>query len=674
MATKQITAADTGIGKPIVIGFFVILLSMIALIAIGLNFMYQANQRLHQIVEHQNVKTHLANTIQTALSRRALSMHVVTVTKDDFEKDAERMRFDEHGAAYVRARDAIEKMQLSAQEKEILDAMRQLTKIARPELEAVMNMSFSGHQQDVMDLLRTDAMPKQRRIGEQAEAFIQLQQTQSRIALRNAEASYARAKILMLLLGFCTIALGLGITRIVSRRVSNQGRQLAVQANFDVLTNLPNRLMLLDSLTQKIASVGTNKSGFAVMLLDLDRFKEVNDTLGHECGDVLLKEVGRRLMETVRHDDIVARLGGDEYVVVLDGLSRQEVTQIAEKLIAALEQPFHIEQQSIDISASFGITIYPEHGQSPSALLREADIAMYVAKRSGGGYIVYSPEQEKLSRDDLSLKSELREAIHNDQLVLYYQPKINHHQHRIIGLEALVRWVHPQRGFMPPDAFIPLAEQAGLIGALTRWVLKAALRQLADLHARGHCISMAVNLSASNLHDPDMVDTIIDLMRETHVPPKFLVLEITEGAVMASPSVGISNLHRLNKAGISLAIDDFGTGYSSLAYLKQLPVNELKIDKSFVLNMCNDDNDAVIVRSTIDLAHNLGLKVTAEGVENQDTWEILSVLGCDTSQGYFMSKPQAADRLDQWLKDSPWAVGSNSAFPDAQFWARVKSA
>ena len=674
MVTKQTTVPDPGIGKPIIVGFCVILLLMIALIGIGLNFMYQANQRLHLIIEHQNVKTQLANTVQTSLSQRALSMHVVTVIKDEFEKDAERMRFDEHGAAYVRARDALDKMRLSAQEKEILASMRQLTKIARPELEAVMNMSFSGQQQDVMDLLRTDAMPKQRRIAEQAEAFINLQQAQSRAALRNAEDAYVQAKILMLLLGFCTVSLGVIIARIVSRRASKQGRQLALQANFDALTNLPNRLMLLESLAQKIAGVGSKKAGFAVMLLDLDRFKEVNDTLGHECGDVLLKEVGRRLKETVHHDDIVARLGGDEYVVVLDGLKQADVAQIVGKLIAALEQPFHIEQQSIDISASFGITIFPEHGSTPSALLREADIAMYVAKRSGGGYMMYAPEQEKILRDDLSLKSELREAIQSDQLVLYYQPKINHQQHRIIGVEALVRWIHPQRGFMPPDTFIPLAEQAGLIGALTRWVLKTALRQLADLHSRGHCISMAVNLSASNLHDPELIDTIISLLRETRIPPKFLILEITEGAVMSSPSVGISNLHRLDKAGISLAIDDFGTGYSSLAYLKQLPVDELKIDKSFVLNMCNDDNDAVIVRSTIDLAHNLGLKVTAEGVENQDTWEILTVLGCDTSQGYFMSKPLAIDRLEQWLQDAPWAIGANTAFPDAQFWARVKSA
>lgn len=674
MTVQQTTTTDSGIGKPIVIGFVVILLSMIGLIGIGLHFIYQATQRLHLVVEQQSVKTQLANTIYMALSQRALSMHVVSVIERDSEKIAERKRFDEYGATYARAREAIEKLQLSAPEKDILSSMRQLSSIARPELEKVMNISLSGQEPDQLDLMLTDAMQKQRRVAEQAEKFILLQQSQSRASLRQADASYAQAKLLMILLGICSVILGAIITRIVSRLVSKQGRQLVVQANFDALTHLPNRQMLLDRLADKIAKPNTTQISFALMLLDLDRFKEVNDTLGHECGDVLLKEVGRRLMETVRQDDLVARLGGDEYVVVLDNLNRLEVAQIAEKLILALEQPFHIEQQSVDISASFGITLFPEHGRTPSALLREADIAMYVAKRSGGGYMVYAPEQEKISRDDLSLKSELREAIHGDQLVLYYQPKINHQQHRIIGVEALVRWIHPTRGFMPPDTFIPLAEQAGLIGSLTRWVLKTALKQLADLHARGHCISMAVNLSASNLHDTDLIDYIIDLLGEIHISPRFLVLEITEGAVMSSPSAGISNLHRLDKAGISLAIDDFGTGYSSLAYLKQLPVDELKIDKSFVLNMCNDDNDAVIVRSTIDLAHNLGLKVTAEGVENQDTWEVLTVLGCDTSQGYFMSKPLSIDRLEQWLKDSAWVAGAQTAFPDAKFWARIKSA
>lgn len=674
MLSKQCIEEKAGIGKPIIVGFVIILGLMIAMTAIALHFGAKANTRLHLVVENQNVKTHLASTIQTALEQRALSMHAVSILTNSMEKAAERRRFDAYDAVYAAARNRLEQMPLSAEEKSILANMRQLTKSARPDLEAVMDLALSGQQEAMLNKLRASVMPKQRRIVEQADAFIRLQQIQSDAALHNADATYARIKKLMLTLTLCTISLGLLITYIVSRRVSNQGRQLTMQAMYDSLTNLPNRLMLVESLAQKIASSKCIDDSFAVVLMDLDRFKDVNDTLGHEFGDVLLKQVGRRLAETVRPDDIIARLGGDEFVVVLNGMTQQDVAQIAEKLIVALEQPFRIEQQSIDVSASLGITLFPDHGQTPSTLLREADIAMYVAKRSGGGYTIYAPEQEKMSREDLSLKSELREAIHDNQLVLYFQPKIDHQKHCVMGVEALVRWMHPQRGFMPPDLFIPMAEQAGMIGALTRWVLKAALQQLADFHAKGQRLSMAVNLSACNLHDSELIDNIIALLQETHVPPQYLVLEITEGAVMSSPKDGIRNLHRLDAAGISLAIDDFGTGYSSLAYLKQLPVDELKIDKSFVMNMYNDDNDAVIVRSTIDLAHNLGLKVTAEGVENQDTWEILTLLGCDTSQGYFMSKPQPAENLARWLAESPWSIGKPAAYPDQMFWLSVQSA
>ena len=674
MLAKQGIQEKSGIGKPITIGFVIILGMMIAMTAIALHFGAKANTRLHMVVENQNVKTHLATTIQTALEQRALSMHAASIMTNSVEKTAEKRRFDEYDAAYMRARDRLEQMPLSAEEKSILADMRQLTKSARPDLEAVMDLALSGQQEAMLNKLRASVMPKQRRVVELADAFIRLQQMQADAALHNADATYARIKKLMLTLTVFTVSLGLLITYIVSRRVSKQGRQLTLQAKYDALTSLPNRLMLVEGLAQKIADTKCNDAAFAVVLMDLDRFKDVNDTLGHEFGDVLLKEVGRRLAETVRPDDIIARLGGDEFVVVLNGMTQQGVAQIAEKMIVALEQPFRIEQQSIDVSASLGITLFPDHGQTPSTLLREADIAMYVAKRSGGGYTIYAPEQEKMSREDLSLKSELREAIHDNQLVLYFQPKIDHQRHCVMGVEALVRWMHPQRGIMAPDLFIPLAEQAGLIGALTRWVLKTALQQLADFHAQGQRLSMAVNLSACNLHDAELIDSIISLLQETHVPPQYLVLEITEGAVMSSPKDGIRNLHRLDAAGITLAIDDFGTGYSSLAYLKQLPVDELKIDKSFVMNMYNDDNDAVIVRSTIDLAHNLGLKVTAEGVENRDTWEILTLLGCDTSQGYFMSKPQPAESLARWLAESPWSIGKPSAYPDQVFWLSVQSA
>ena len=659
MSTKPYIAPDTRIGQPIILGFFISLTLTVALTVVGLSYISEANRQLHTIVETQSVKTQFAGALQMALAQRSQSLQMALLSPEAAEKLAAKARFEASDAATLRAYHNLQKLPLTAQEQALLSSIQKLINDARPELQAAT--------------LHRDAMPKQRRMVEQAAAFMRLQQEQAHAALHDADSAATKAKALMLILSACTLAFGLFITQFVCRRVNAQGRQLAAQAKYDGLTSLPNRVMLVERLAQKITQAARDNTSFAVMLMDLDRFKEVNDTLGHEFGDVLLKEVGQRLLETVRPDDIVARLGGDEYVVVLHDLKRCDVAQIAEKVIAALEQPFPIDQQSIDVSASLGVTLFPDHGQTPSTLLREADIAMYVAKRRGGGFALYSPEQEKISRDDLSLKGELREAIHGNQLVLHFQPKIDHRQHRVMGFEALVRWAHPQHGFMPPDKFIPLSEQAGLIGALTRWVLKAALYQLADLHAQGHRLSMAVNLSACNLHDPRLVDNVVALLQETGISPQYLVLEITEGAVMSSPSDGIRNLHRLGDAGVSLAIDDFGTGYSSLAYLKQLPVDELKIDKSFVMNMHNDDNDAVIVRSTIDLAHNLGLKVTAEGVENRDTWEILTMLGCDTSQGYFMSKPQSAEHLSQWLVESPWAISAPVEYPDADFWRSVQS-
>jgi EAL domain-containing protein (putative c-di-GMP-specific phosphodiesterase class I) len=341
-------------------------------------------------------------------------------------------------------------------------------------------------------------------------------------------------------------------------------------------------------------------------------------------------------------------------VVLLHKVAEKDVPTVAGKILGALDLPFHWQNQSIDLGASMGIALYPSQCDSASSLVRCADIAMYTAKRAGHGYALYAPNQERVSRGDLSLKSELREAIHSDGLSLFYQPKIDHRQRRIVGLEALVRWKHPQRGFLPPDKFIPLAEDAGLIGPLTHWVLKTAITELAVLHAHGHLLSVAVNLSARNLHDVELPNVIRAFLTECNVSAEHLTLEITESAVMANPSDSLSTLTALDRMGVTLAIDDFGTGYSSLAYLKRLPVDELKIDKSFVMDMETNESDAVIVRSTVDLAHNLGLKVTAEGVETEGIWEALTTLGCDCSQGFFMGRPMTAEKLGGWLADSVW--------------------
>jgi diguanylate cyclase (GGDEF)-like protein len=646
-----------GIGARIAAGFLVVLVLMASLAVVGLRHISETNKRLKDIVENYNVKTELATSMQAALRERALSMHSLSVLTDPFEKDAEVQRFDAFGTAYVVARQRLEQLPLSKEENTILDRIRRLTREAQPMVQAVVDRSMTGGGAEVFDHIRNTAMPKQRELADEVNVLIQLQRELTAKAVRSAEDSYIRVRYLMLLLGASTLFTGLVIAFFVSRRVSRQAEQLVTQALHDPLTTLPNRSLLKDRLEQAIALSRRSKRSFGVMLMDLNRFKEINDTLGHNVGDELLREVGKRLRHTLRAEDTVARMGGDEFIIILHGLTEASVPSFANKLHGALEPPFLWGKQSIDISASTGIALFPLHSEDPGSLIRYADIAMYAAKRSGRSYVVYAPEHERTSRSDLSLKSELREAIQLNRLALNYQPKVDHQSRSVIGLEALVRWNHPQRGLLLSDEFVPLVEEAGLIGALTHWVLRAALAQLAALHAKGYRLTMSVNLSARNLQDMDLADSISVLLAESGVAAESLVLEITESAVMFNPSDGLAILTRLDQMGISLAIDDFGTGYSSLAHLKQLPVDEIKIDKSFVMDMGENENDAAIVRSTIDLAHNLGLKVTAEGVETRRAWDTLTRLGCDHSQGYYMSRPLPADRLIEWLEGSPWTKG-----------------
>ena len=651
-----------GMGIRIGLGFILVLALMGALSAIGLRYVAEANQRLKDIAEKNNVKTELATQMQSALRERTLSMHTLPILSDPFEKDAEVQHFNAQGALYIKARQQLEGMPLSLEESRTLARILELTRKVQPEVQAVVEMSvFDDDQTKIFDRIRSVAMPRQRAIAEQVRALLELQRAQTAAAVSNAQLSYNEMRNLMVGLGTSALILGMLIAVFVSRRASQQARQLANQAMYDPLTGLANRSLLNDRLEHEIAISDREQSSFGVALMDLDRFKEVNDTLGHDVGDELLCEVGRRLKQTVRAEDTVARLGGDEYVVVLHNLDAADVSAISNKMLTALDQPYLWQGQSIDLGASLGISLYPSQCADASELLRCADIAMYAAKRSGNGHALYAPEQERTSRGDLSLKSELREAIQSDQLSLYYQPQIDHGTQRIVGLEALVRWNHPQRGFLAPVKFITLAEEAGLIGPLTRWVLKTSLNQLASLHRKGYHLDVAVNLSARNLHDRELPAHIHTQLAESGVAPEHLTLEITESAVMANPNEGLVILTELDRMGVTLAIDDFGTGYSSLAYLKRLPVDELKIDKSFVMEMEANENDAVIVRSTIDLAHNLGLKVTAEGVESGTAWDTLGKLGCDYSQGYFMGKPMPIEELENWLLESAWAGTAKQA-------------
>jgi diguanylate cyclase len=451
------------------------------------------------------------------------------------------------------------------------------------------------------------------------------------------------------LASFAAAAVGLSALGVFLLLVVGYQRRLVRQALHDPLTGLPNRELLADRVGQAIRTADRDLRPAALLLLDLDRFKDVNDTLGHHHGDQLLIQVSQRLGRALRGADTVARLGGDEFAVLLPGATADGAGAVADKLRTALQQPLSIGGVALDLDASIGVAVYPEHGSDAAELLQHADVAMYVAKQAHVGFLVYDPAVDKHSPKRLALLGGLRRALDRGELVLHYQPKADVRSGRILGVEALVRWQHPEHGLLGPGEFIPLAERTGLIHPLTRWVLDAALDQATRWRDAGLRLSVAVNVSTRSLLDPTFPDQVAGQLTARRVPPGLLVLEITESAVMAEPDHALDVLGRLHTLGVGLAVDDFGTGYSSMAYLKELPIDELKIDRSFVSQMATSPSDAVIVRSTIDLGHNLGLRVVAEGVETQHAWDELAALGCDTAQGYLLGRPVPAAELEQQL-------------------------
>ncbi|HLZ30315.1 MAG TPA: amino acid permease [Chloroflexota bacterium] len=423
------------------------------------------------------------------------------------------------------------------------------------------------------------------------------------------------------------------------------------QALHDGLTGLPNRTLLQDRVSQAILAAQRENAPLSLLLVDLDRFKEINDTFGHHYGDLLLQQIGPRLRGVLRAADTIARLGGDEFGILLPTTDAQNSFGVAQHLVEMLKAPFDLDGQMVEIDASIGIASYPTHGSDTATLLRLADVAMYVAKRAESGIVVYTEEQDHNSAEKLALGGELRRAIDNCELLLHFQPKLDMRAGTLVGVEALVRWQHPLRGFLPPDEFIPLAEQTGLIYPLTQWVLEAALRQHQTWREMGLDIPVAVNLSRRTLHDPRVPELVAQLLAQYAVPPSALILEITESSLMADPQRASENLTELRALGVRMSIDDFGTGYSSLDSLKDLSVDELKIDRSFVRAMATDARARAIVRAIIDLADALELRVVAEGVEDRATWDVLAGLGCDTAQGYFLCRPIAAAELEAWIAD-----------------------
>lgn len=434
--------------------------------------------------------------------------------------------------------------------------------------------------------------------------------------------------------------------------ISKREQEIRHLAFWDPLTNLPNRAQFTIFLNESIVAAKQRDQHVFVLMMDLDRFKHVNDIMGHSFGDALLKAVGERLQAQVENTHTsaqVARLGGDEFAILLPHSDLIQAQAIARNILRSLEHPLTLDAQTVDLGAGLGIAGFPMHAADGEALLSMAEVAMYTAKQLRNGAVVYDPALDQASEQSLSLLTELRNALEGNEFLLYVQPKLDLATGAVVGIESLMRWVHPDRGLVFPDEFIPFAEQTGFIRNLTQWVFEQSASLCADLQLAGTPLKISVNLSTRDLSDPELPQKFAATLARFKVRATSFCLEITESAIMDDPARALHTLELLHGMGAELSIDDFGTGYSSLAYLKRLPVDELKIDKSFVLNMVNDEGDTKIVRSTIDLGHNMGLRVVAEGIESAAIWHLLDHLGCDQGQGYFMSKPIAAEQLAAWM-------------------------
>ena len=441
--------------------------------------------------------------------------------------------------------------------------------------------------------------------------------------------------------------------------IRDRESEILYQSRHDALTDLPNRSVAVQAVRDAALS-GDPDAPFAVVLLDLNGFKSINDSLGHAIGDDVLRRIAKRLQSVRRRNDLIARLDGDEFMLLLANTNERRARNVAKRVLRQLSEPVAMDDVQVRVSGTVGLAVWPEHGRTPGKLLRRANMAVYEAKRERQAISTYTPGEDEKQQRRMQIVQDLPDAIRNGDLSLFYQPKVEMQSRRVVEVEALARWTHPELGFVSPADFVPLAEQSGKVQLLTRWALKEAMNQARRLRKEGIDILVAVNLSALDLLDPELPDWILNALAERDLPASCFGLEVTESAVMDDPSQASRALRRLRDHGLGVAIDDFGTGYSSLSQLQCLPVTELKIDRSFVTPLTGESEAPAIVESIVNLGHVMGLQVTAEGIEDLETWGMLEALGCDKAQGYLMSKPLSGHALMDWLKVLPAIDALNS--------------
>ncbi|MBI1284901.1 MAG: EAL domain-containing protein [Thiobacillus sp.] len=629
-------------------GFLTQLLLILFVTAIGLRQLAETTANLDEVVDVHMRKQNLTKSMVIAARERTMIMLMLPRIDDPFELDALLMQFNLNGSKFVMARDALRQLPLSAREQELFALQGQKTRVAQPIQDQVIDLFSANFSQDAVDLVLNRAIPAQDDVMAVLSQLDAETQESALAARQRANQEQKVAHHWMLALSGFALLIGVLVAAFVLHYTGRVGRERERLATEDALTGLPNRMLFMDRLQQSLLRAERHDTLVGVMFVDMDRFKRVNDTLGHASGDQLICEVARRLRTTARAEDVVARLGGDEFVVVVSDVAEiRHILQIVEKMLAAVAAPCRIAERELFCSCSIGVSVYPNDGRDADSLLKHADTAMYHAK--GGGrnrFQLYDPAMNALAEERLALETDLHYALERNEFAFHYQPQVNLETGRIPAVEALIRWNHPSKGMLAPGVFLEMLEETGAIVNVGRKLLESACRQTAGWHAAGYAdLRLAINLSGKEFWHEDLIPSIAVALDRSGLPPHALEIELTEGIFMEDINNAVKRIHTLKALGVSVAVDDFGTGYSSLAHLKRFPLDILKIDRYFVNDIHTAPVNAALISSILALSRGLDLGTVAEGVETEAQLESLRTLGCQVMQGHLFSPPVPAEQV-----------------------------
>lgn len=646
----------------VISGFAVILVLAVIVAVLGLIRIADSNRHVERIVSQNNVKSELLHTMKKALHERRSLLQLLPQLHDEFKQNEAYLSFSQYGADFAAARAALEKMPQTPEEKEIQAGVRQLALQAQPFVLEAIELAMKGNAATAQAIVENQINGIQNLLARELDKLLELQKQATEAAVSDTGQSFEKTRLHILLLASLAIGLGLFITPMVIRKANHQARALQQQVMFDSLTKLPNHMLFTDRLQHAILSARHEQRSFGLFIIHVDRFQEIRGRFGAATGDQVLQFVAACIQSCLNEPDTLARIEGEKFGVLrMNMLDPDDSIEIVKKIRATLSEPFEISHHRLKLTASIGVAMFPYHGDDSDTLFHATNAALEVAQRNPRGYRIYSADMTQGADDRIALLAELRQAIENDEFVLHYQPKIDFKNAKINGVEALVRWSHPTEGLLSPERFIPLAEQTGLIKPLTLRVFIAALRQQKDWSEAGFSLPMSVKVSADNLLDPEFPQQMEDHLREYDLPAQKFEIEIKESEITANLAPTLAGIRKLYNLGFHIAIGDFGAGQASMSHLTEMVVSNIKLNRSMVMDMTTSRGGTMMMRTTVKLGHSLGLKVVVNGVENQASWETLKGFGCDSAQGFYMSRPLPPSELMNWVHTSQWGRPANIA-------------